>query len=306
MNINTNYPYPVLGNSDDLTFNEFRLDMKHKALNNVFQYRGIFSFSPMHNDYEKYINKSTGAILYAHTSNYKVVGFTQEVEINELANLAKRKKIPLLADIGSGAVADLSGTNIPYEKKVEEYIHAGVDVVSFSGDKLLGGAQSGIIVGKKKIIKKIHNDPMYRALRCDKITFAILDSILRTYKSSREVSHNNLTHRLFSRDVSELSEMGNKILSLIKKESIKKYDIKIEDSTVEAGSGSLPTEKIPSKCISFGNTSQLKASKIKLIMLSQEIPIIGFIKKNIYHIDLKAVTEDQVSSLSYGINKSLK
>ncbi len=257
-------------------------------------------------DYENSINDMTGAVLYAHTSNYKVIGFTKEVDISDLARLSKKKKVPFIADIGSGALTDLKGTSIPYEKMVKDYLKAGVDIVSFSGDKLLGGSQCGIIVGKKKLIQKMHNDPLYRALRCDKITFSILDSVLRTFKDSKNISDKNLTYELLYRSEDELTSIGNKILSLIDGKKIKKYNIKIEDSYVEAGSGSLPTEKISSKCISFNDNEIMKASEIKKNLINYDIPIIGFIKKKIYYIDLKAITIDQIETLSIGINKSLK
>tara|TARA_Y100001970_G_scaffold46461_1_gene58458 strand:- start:991 stop:2388 length:1398 start_codon:yes stop_codon:yes gene_type:complete len=255
-------------------------------------------------DYENSISDKTGSILYAHTSNYRVIGFTKEVDIKEISNLAKRKKVPFMADIGSGALVDLKNTHIPYEKMVKEYISNGVDIVSFSGDKLLGGIQCGIIVGKKKYINRIHKDPMYRALRCDKITFAILDQVLRTYKNTKKVSSENLTHKLLMRSTNQLSSLGSKIISKIVKKYVQKYDIKLEDSLVEVGSGSLPTETLPSKCISF-NSSEMKPSDIKKNMLKQRIPIIGYIKNNTFFIDLKAVTNDQIEDISIGINESL-
>ena len=242
-------------------------------------------------DYESAIDDSTGAILVAHTSNFKVVGFTKEVELSELVKLSKRKRIPLLVDLGSGAIADFSNLGIKGESTVSYYLKAGVHAVAFSGDKLLGGPQSGIICGKKSIIKKMHNNPFYRALRCDKLTFAILENVLRTYSSSKDISPKNLAVHLLKRDRSALEKMGKSILANIKKSHIEKYQIELVESKVEAGSGSLPTEKIPSMAITFSSSS-LKPAELSALFRTASFPILGYVYGNKYRIDLKAIPVD--------------
>ena len=242
-------------------------------------------------DYESAIHKNTGAILVAHTSNYKVIGFTKNVELTELAALAKRKRIPLLVDLGSGAIADFYNSEMPSEPTVSTYLKAGAHAVSFSGDKLLGGPQAGIICGKKTLVKKMHQNALYRALRCDKLTFAILENVLRTYSSSKDILTKNLAVHLLKRDRSALEKMGKSILANIKKSHIEKYQIELVETKVEAGSGSLPTEKIPSMAITFSSSS-LKPAELSALFRTASFPILGYVYGNKYRIDLKAIPVD--------------
>ena len=188
-----------------------------------------------------------------HTSNYKVIGFTYNVEFKELSNLCKNNKINLLCDLGSGSIYNKENNFIPVEKEVQKYIAEGVDVVTYSGDKLLGGAQGGIISGITDLITKIHTNPMYRTLRCDKYRIALFEKILRTYITTKEITDDNLSIRLFERSQDKLKKNANKIIKSINKEINKKYKILIEESEVEAGSGSLPTKSIPSIALTINS-----------------------------------------------------
>ena len=252
-------------------------------------------------DYQNAITSKTAGILYVHTSNYKVVGFTSEVEISSLSDLAKKNNIPLLVDLGSGSLADFKSFGLPMERMVKKYIHSGADIITFSGDKLLGGPQAGIIIGNKKNIEKLRMNPIYRATRCDKIRISIMETILRTYYTSKNISDSNLSIKLFRRDPQKMKLISNKIIKKIKSKIVKKYDIKCIDSFVEAGSGSLPTEKISSVAIIFQN-NKITANKLNNLFLQGEPPVVGYISNNIYHIDLKAIPEDQTNLLSQTIN----
>jgi L-seryl-tRNA(Ser) seleniumtransferase len=137
-------------------------------------------------DYEKAINKETGLILKVHTSNYRIVGFTEEAQIEELVTLGKKKRVPVMDDLGSGCVIALEKYGLDHEPTIREVLSAGVDVVTFSGDKLLGGPQAGIIVGKKEILEKIKKNPLNRALRIDKFTLASLEATLIHYLNPAE------------------------------------------------------------------------------------------------------------------------
>ena len=141
-------------------------------------------------DYVEALNEKSAGILKVHTSNYRVMGFTQSVSIEDLAGLAKENQIPLIYDMGSGVIEDLEEWGLSHEPVVSEYIKAGVDVITFSGDKVLGGPQAGIIIGKKKYIEKIRKNHLLRALRCDKLTYALLDVTMRLYlqKDNRLIS----------------------------------------------------------------------------------------------------------------------
>ena len=255
-------------------------------------------------DYETALTAQTGAILVAHTSNYKVMGFTQSVELTELSALAKKKKIPLILDLGSGAIADFQKLGLPHEPVVQSYLKSGAGVVSFSGDKLLGGPQAGIICGKKKLIRKIHKNPLYRALRCDKLTYAILEATLRTYLAPTEVQKENLSITLFNRSQAELLKIGKKIVKKLPQKIAEKYGITVKQTEVEAGSGSLPLEKFPSAAIVFNG--ELKASELSLQFRLARYPVLGYITGNCYHIDLKAIPATQEKQLLSSLNSVLQ
>jgi L-seryl-tRNA(Ser) seleniumtransferase len=252
-------------------------------------------------DYEKAINKNTALLLWVHTSNYVVKGFTKEVTLKELVELGKKKRIPVLADLGSGALIDLSEGGLPPEVTVQETIKSGVSIVTFSGDKLLGGPQSGLIVGKSSYLKKIKSNPLYRALRCDKLTIALMDEVLRTYKQN-SVSKDNLANQLLRSTRSDLKNKADKILLQIESSIIKIWDIKIVDSHVEAGSGSLPIEKLDSIALQFSSkNSDLQKLSYKLRM--RELPIVGYINRGKFYIDLKAVLPEQYSEIATALNE---
>ena len=247
-------------------------------------------------DYAEAIDKDTAAILYVHTSNYKVVGFTKEVKLIELSHLCREHKIPLLCDLGSGAIYNNSNNFIPFEKEVQKYLDDGVDVVTYSGDKLLGGIQTGIISGKMNLIDKIHKNPIYRTLRCDKYRICLMENILRTYITTKNVDEKNMSIMLFDRTVMQLHQHAENILTLIKEKSPKHYNINIEQTQVEAGSGSLPTEKIPSVAISF-KSIDISADSISSKLRSGYIPILNYIKDDKVYVDLKAIPDEQIDAL---------
>ena len=246
-------------------------------------------------DYENEITPNTGAILVAHTSNYKVMGFTESVDLTALSALAKKKKIPLILDLGSGAIADFQKLGLANEPTVQNYLKSGASVVSFSGDKLLGGPQAGIICGKKTLIRKIHKNPLYRALRCDKFTYAILEATLRTYLTPIDIQKENLTMTLFNRSQAELLKIGKKIVKKLPRKIVDKFGIEVEQTEVEAGSGSLPLEKFPSAAFVFNG--EMKASELSRKFRSAPNPVLGYISGNRFLIDLKAIPATQEKQL---------
>jgi len=254
-------------------------------------------------DYQEVIKDNKGLILYAHTSNYKVIGFTEKVSLIDLAKLSKTKRIPLIVDLGSGALVDFSKMSLPFENLVRWYIKSGSDIVTFSGDKLIGGPQCGIICGNKRLINRIHKNPLYRALRCDKFTISLLEHSLRTFISDTEVTSKNMTISLLNRDRKELRALGNKVLGQIDQELIKKNNIELIESKVEAGSGSLPTQNIESYAISI--KSKIKPKALSNLFRGASTPIVGYINKGIYFIDLKAIPKDQANTVSKIIKEVL-
>ena len=252
-------------------------------------------------DFERAISDKTAALLYAHTSNYRIEGFTKEVAIAELAQLAKRRRVPLVVDLGSGALVDLALSGLPAEPMVEEAVHAGAGLVTFSGDKLLGGPQAGIICGKKSLISRLHKNPMYRALRCDKLTLAILERTLRGY-SEKSPGKDNLAYRLLTTPRKTLRKRGEKVLSLIPRKAVTKLRITLADTTVEAGSGSLPVQSIESAALRF-RPEKMKPTELARRFRTQEPPVVGYIKGNSFTIDLKAIQSSQIKDLAAAIGE---
>jgi L-seryl-tRNA(Ser) seleniumtransferase len=252
-------------------------------------------------DYEKAISPQTALLLWVHSSNYVVKGFTSQVSLNELTILGKHKRIPVMADLGSGAFIVLSEKGLPDELVVQDIVKSGVDLVSFSGDKLLGGPQAGIIVGKRKWIKRLRKNPLYRAFRADKWTIALMEWALKTYGDQGPLPE-NLALDLLLTDRSVLRQRGEKVLSAVREDQRSRLGIKLVDTTVEAGSGSLPEGEIESVALQF-NSTVYTAAQLAQLFRSASVPVIGYVYRNRYFIDLKAVLPRQLSSLARIINE---
>ncbi len=256
------------------------------------------------NDYENAITDKTAAILYVHTSNYKVVGFTNTIDIKKLGDLSKKYNIPLLIDLGSGSLADYKSFGLPMEKMVNKYVDMGADLLAFSGDKLLGGPQAGILVGHSDLISKIFKSPLYRAFRCDKTRISIMENILKTYYTSKNIYDNNLSIKLFKQGRKSLLKNAKKVLSEISESLIKKININIVETYVEAGSGSLPNKNIPSIAIVF--EKHHNPSELYDIFLNCNTPVISYISNQSLYIDFKAIPKEQIPNLIKSIKEALK
>jgi L-seryl-tRNA(Ser) seleniumtransferase len=239
-------------------------------------------------DYEKAINKKSALLLKVHTSNYKIVGFSAEVQLAELVAIGKKHKIPVMEDLGSGALIDLSQYGLPKEPVVADRVELGADVVTFSGDKILGGPQAGLVVGKKKWVEQMNKNPLKRALRCGKLTLAALEATLRLYQQSDRIAEEIPTLRAFTRPLNEIEEMGGRALSLIQKTLGTEFRVSLEDSSSEIGSGALPTEEIPTKVLAIRHP-KLQADKIAQMFRAADPPILGRIKDNRFLLDLRTI-----------------
>ena len=256
------------------------------------------------NDYKKAVTANTGMILVVHTSNYLIEGFTKEVLLSELRVICRKKKIPLVVDLGSGALQNLEDIGLPKEPVVVETLKSGADLVTFSGDKLLGGPQSGIICGKKRLVSRLHKNPLYRTLRCNKITLSHLELTLRDYENSAG-SNSNLATRMFTTPQKMLLKRGNKIVAGLTKKMVLQLGLKVISSRVEAGSGSLPTKTIESAALKF-DPAGTPPSKLSQLFRETDIPIVGYISANKFYIDLKAVLPKQDSRIASTINQISK
>ena len=243
-------------------------------------------------DYEDAIDDSTALLLKVHTSNYKVLGFSSDVSLEELVDIGKRRNIPVMEDLGSGALIDLSQFGLPKEPIVAERVKAGAAVVTFSGDKLLGGPQCGIIVGRQEVIKKVNANPLKRALRCDKMTLAALSATLNAYRCAPKPEETIPTLFFLSRSLDDLVEVGSQALQMLSQNFDKSFDLDLIDSKAEAGSGSMPLHEIPSKTIRIQHQSK-SAEEIAYIFRSADPPILGRIHKNAFLLDLRTITNPQ-------------
>jgi L-seryl-tRNA(Ser) seleniumtransferase len=253
-------------------------------------------------DYEKAISSSTGVILWAHTSNYVVKGFTKEVSLKDLALLSKKKRIPLVVDLGSGTIISTDNYNLPMEKNIQEISNTGADIITFSGDKLIGGPQCGFIIGKKRYINKISQNPLHRTYRCDKWTIAFMEETLKTFLSEEKFDSNNLSLKLLTTSRRELIVRGKRIIENIPNNKVKVLGLTLEESLVEAGSGSLPLKSIPSAVLKFRPKEISVSSLAKAFRLGKQ-PVVGYTKRNIFYIDLKAVLPSQISQLIASIKQ---
>src|SRR5258706_2435222 len=239
-------------------------------------------------DDENAINENTALLLKVHTSNYKVVGFTAEVTLEQLVAIGKKNNLPVMEDLGSGALIDLSKYGLPKEPIVAERIQAGADVVTFSGDKILGGPQAGLMVGKKELIGKINKNHLQRALRCGKLTLAALEATLRRYRHSPNIVDEIPTLRAFTRSLTELRTLGASLLPRLASTLGNEFHLALQDSTSQIGSGAMPTEELPTAVISIEN-AKLSASAIAKKFRQAVPPIIGRIKDDQFLLDLRTI-----------------
>ena len=223
-------------------------------------------------DYEDAINENTAALLKVHTSNYRIVGFTESVAINELVPLAQERGIPVIEDLGSGVLIDLSKYGITYEPTVQDSIRAGADVVCFSGDKLLGGPQAGIIIGKKKYIDKMKKNQLTRALRIDKFTAATLEVVLQEYLSEERAIEKLPVLQMITKSVEKVEKEAKELLNVLEGLELP-VELAVEDCESQIGGGSLPLERISSKAVTIKPT-KISTAELEERMRFLPIPII--------------------------------
>ncbi len=246
-------------------------------------------------DYENAIGENTSLLLKVHSSNFKIVGFTKEVSSRELALLGKKHNIATMEDLGSGMLVDLSEEGFNENKTVMEVVKSGIDIITFSGDKLLGGPQAGVIVGKKEYIERLKKNQLMRALRVDKITLAALEATLMEYLNKEGAMKEIPTLNMISLTKEELKEKAIKLKS--KLDSIKgDYSFSINESTSFVGGGSMPGEEISSYVIEIASKS-LDANEIEKSLREYETPIISRINKGKVLLDVRTIKEDEYETI---------
>ena len=236
-------------------------------------------------DYENAISEETGALLKVHTSNYKILGFTESVSNEEISYLARENELVSINDLGSGQFVDFSKFGLPYEPTVKEILDSGIDIVTFSGDKLLGGPQAGIIVGKKKYIEKMKKNQLTRALRVDKMTLASLEATLKLYLDEKDALEHIPTLHMISLSKERLFGKADVLKTKL---SDLDFDIRIEEDKAEVGGGSYPASYLESVAVKLTH-KKLHATEIERKLLEVEIPIITRIKDNSIILDMRTL-----------------
>ncbi len=244
-------------------------------------------------DYEQAIEIDTGLLLKVHTSNYRIVGFRADVSLEELVSLGRKCHIPVMEDLGSGTFVDFSEYGMDKEPLVQESVRAGADVVTFSGDKLLGGPQAGIIVGKKEAIDSIKKNPVNRALRIDKLTLAALESTLRHYRDPEKAMRAIPTLRMLTLPIDQIEKQAIRLLKRLEKIDDPRLRTQLLNCPSKAGGGSLPLLELPSKCIGV-TISSVSANHIDRFMRDATPPVIGRIENDVFIIDLRTVQDDDL------------
>jgi L-seryl-tRNA(Ser) seleniumtransferase len=247
-------------------------------------------------DFVGAIGTGTGAIMKVHTSNYAVQGFTASVPESELAAIARQHAVPLINDLGSGTLVNLEEFGLPHEPTPREAIANGADVVTFSGDKLLGGPQCGLIVGRRELIAKIRKNPMKRALRLDKVRLAALEAVLRLYASPERLTRDLPTLRMLTRPQVEIRAQAAALMPKIAKAAAGLATTRVVDCVSQIGSGALPVDTLPSAGIALtprGKRRSGAADALAAAFRALPVPVIGRISEGDLILDLRCLSDEQ-------------
>lgn len=246
-------------------------------------------------DYEAAVTPDTGLILKVHTSNYRIVGFTEETSLRQLTELGRRRGIPVAEDLGSGALVDLSRYGLPKEPVVSESVSAGADLVSFSGDKLLGGPQAGLIVGKKEWVDRIRKNPLKRILRLDKLILAGLEATLKLYLDPDRLPERLPLFRFLLRPLAEMERTAETLARLLAGRFGQEAEIRVERGFSQVGGGALPEENLESRVVTIRH-KRLSPDDLAERFRRNDPPIVGRIQDDLFRLDVRCLdrAEDAV------------
>ncbi|MEW6724423.1 MAG: L-seryl-tRNA(Sec) selenium transferase [Bacillota bacterium] len=243
-------------------------------------------------DYRRAITAETAALLKVHTSNYRIVGFTEEASLADLVTLGREHGLPVIDDLGSGVLVDVTRFGLPAEPTVAERVRAGADLVAFSGDKLLGGPQAGLLVGRRDLIARVQRHPLARALRIDKLTLTALEATLALYLDEEGWRRIPTLHWL-SRSAAEVRRCAGELMAAVLERAEGRLRLELIDGTAEVGGGSLPTASLPTTCLAVavdGWDCQELASRLR----QTDPPVIGRIESGRFLIDLRAMGANDI------------
>jgi len=251
-------------------------------------------------DYEEVIGPDTALLLKVHTSNFQVIGFTEEVDAADLVTLAEKYAIPVMEDLGSGCFVDFSKYGLNKEPTVQEALSKGVDLVTFSGDKLLGGPQAGIILGKKRLVEAIRNNQLSRALRIDKLTLLALEETLRIYRDEQAALKEIPTLNIICQPYGTVKKKARRLIRMVGKISTENFAIDLVDGSSKVGGGALPLMVIPT-CLLSLKPRRLAAHEIEAALRSNQPPIIARVEKDNVLLDPRTVMDKELKIVANAI-----
>jgi L-seryl-tRNA(Ser) seleniumtransferase len=253
-------------------------------------------------DYIAALGPETAMLLKVHPSNYRIVGFTAEVSLAELAEIGRAHDVAVMEDLGAGALIDMSVYGLPREPVVAERIAAGAGIVTFSGDKLLGGPQAGLIVGRRELIAQLKANPLKRALRCGKLTLAALEATLRLYLRAADLGAELPTLRILRRQPAELEIVADRAREILAERLGPEFSVEVIGATSEIGSGALPTRELASRALRVTH-AELSADKIAAIFRHARPPVIGRITDGAFQLDLRTIEDPAALAVHFPSRK---
>ncbi len=242
-------------------------------------------------DYEKAINEHTVALMRVHTSNYRIIGFHKDVALPELVALGKERNLPVIEDLGSGSLLDLSPYGLPDEPTVQAIVQGGAHVVSFSGDKVLGGPQAGIIVGKKDLLERMRQNPLHRALRCDKCTLAALEATLRIYTDPQQALTHIPTLRMITSSPQILAQKAQALLELLQQHFAQGLEMHLKEAFSRVGGGSFPERDLPTTLVCI-KPKDFSATTLKNTLLCTHPPLLGRLEEDAFCLDVRTLDQE--------------
>jgi L-seryl-tRNA(Ser) seleniumtransferase len=254
-------------------------------------------------DFEEAITPKTGALLKVHTSNYRIKGFVEEIELTELSALSKKHNIPLYYDLGGGIFENLEKYGLPHEPTVQEAVKEGSDLFSFSGDKVLGGPQCGIIAGRRYLVEKVKKNPLMRVLRTDKIRLSLLEETLKYFLTEDPVKSGHLALKMLSEERESLRVKAEKLKKQLDKIIPAKWSSEIEEILDQAGSGTLPTEGLKGIALSF-RQNDISVSRLSDEMRTvSDVPVFGYINEEKYYLSMRTIFENDFEDICSNFKK---